>query len=83
MCVEDRAVHCDTDSDAFHLGGHVNFPMWGSSNHSTVVTAAAPSSIEAMCAASAFTSNAVEYLITKNLVMDHLWNHAGSLDFEY
>ncbi|CDF35116.1 unnamed protein product [Chondrus crispus] len=83
MCVEDRVVHCDTDNDAFDLGGDINLPMWGSSSDSTVVTAAAPDSIEALCAASAFTSNAVEYLNTKKLVMDHLWDHAGSHELEY
>ena len=83
MCVEDRFVHCDTDNDAFDLRGGMNIPIWGNSGHNTVVTAADPNSIEALCAACAFTSTAIKYLNTNKLVMDHIWIHAGSLELEY
>lgn len=83
MCVEDREeangtpFHEQPLSDAL-IGGNAA-PLWTERDNSVEPGAAHVGSLSALCATSAKMRDQQEYMTTRALVMDHLWQQEGYL----
>lgn len=78
MCVEDRLEPNQmNEDDSLPSDEPAAIPMWSSADENSAHFIPHSNSLAALCAASAFTQNEVEYVNTRRLLLNHLWDLEG------